>query len=132
MSHKGRHRTFDDPIPLPRGGKLRTLRDAANYITKLPKAEHDAPEWQASSFTSPGFMMKHTGLAEPWLAGLQGVAIGWTSGRRGRNRHGGGVRVDRANVHRGAIGMMYALGGSTLRSLVLRRKPMRVCRAKPV
>jgi hypothetical protein len=48
MSHRGRHRTFDDPIPLPRGGKLRTLRDAANYITKLPKAEHDAPEWQAS------------------------------------------------------------------------------------
>jgi hypothetical protein len=27
---------------------LRTLRDAANHITKLPKAEHDAPEWQAS------------------------------------------------------------------------------------
>jgi hypothetical protein len=25
-----------------------TLRDAAEYITKLPKAEHDAPEWQAA------------------------------------------------------------------------------------
>jgi hypothetical protein len=24
------------------------MRDAANYITKLPKAEHDAPEWQAA------------------------------------------------------------------------------------
>ena len=25
-----------------------TLRDAATYITKLPKAEHDADEWQAA------------------------------------------------------------------------------------
>jgi hypothetical protein len=36
------------PSPLPDGGQLITLRDAANYITKLPKAEHDAPEWQAA------------------------------------------------------------------------------------
>ncbi|MEO6783932.1 MAG: hypothetical protein ABI407_20585 [Bradyrhizobium sp.] len=39
---------FDDPIVLPKGRPLVTLRDAANYITKLPKAEHDAPEWQAA------------------------------------------------------------------------------------
>jgi hypothetical protein len=25
-----------------------TLRDAASYITKLPEAEHSAPEWQAA------------------------------------------------------------------------------------
>jgi hypothetical protein len=37
---------FDDPIPLPRGRSLVTLRDAADYITKLPRAEHSAPEWQ--------------------------------------------------------------------------------------
>jgi hypothetical protein len=24
------------------------LRDAASYITKLPKAEHSAPEWQTA------------------------------------------------------------------------------------
>jgi hypothetical protein len=30
---------------LPNGKKLVTLRDAALYITKLPKAEHDAEEW---------------------------------------------------------------------------------------
>ncbi|SRR6266567_2851790 len=29
----------------PAGRKLATLRDAALYITKLPKAEHDAEEW---------------------------------------------------------------------------------------
>jgi hypothetical protein len=27
---------------------LATLRDAALYITRLPKAEHDATEWQAA------------------------------------------------------------------------------------
>jgi hypothetical protein len=27
---------------------LVTLRDAAEYITELPKAEHDAEEWQAA------------------------------------------------------------------------------------
>ena len=41
-------RPFDDPIPLPRGRQLVTLRDAAEFITKLPKAEHAAPEWQAA------------------------------------------------------------------------------------
>jgi hypothetical protein len=39
---------FDEPIPLPRGRQLVTLQDAGKYITKLPKAEHDAPEWQAA------------------------------------------------------------------------------------
>jgi hypothetical protein len=39
---------FFDPIELPKGKKLVTLRDAAHYITKLPKAEHDAEEWQAA------------------------------------------------------------------------------------
>ena len=40
--------TFFDPIVLPSGKKLITLRDAAEYITELPKAEHDTPEWQAA------------------------------------------------------------------------------------
>ena len=35
-------------IILPTGRELVTLRDAAFYITKLPKAEHDAKEWQAA------------------------------------------------------------------------------------
>jgi hypothetical protein len=39
---------FDDPIPLPRGRQLVTMEDAGNFITKLPKAEHAAPEWQAA------------------------------------------------------------------------------------
>ncbi len=39
---------FDDPIVLPDGRKLVTLQDAGTYITKLPKAEHEALEWQAA------------------------------------------------------------------------------------
>ena len=40
---KGWSRAFDDPIELPRGRQLVMLEDA-----KLPKAEYEAPEWQAA------------------------------------------------------------------------------------
>jgi hypothetical protein len=39
---------FSEPILLPKGKKLPTRRDAAIFITKLPKAEHDAEPWQAA------------------------------------------------------------------------------------
>ena len=42
-------RAFDDPILVPCGRALVTLKDAGSYITKLPKAEHEAPEWQAAA-----------------------------------------------------------------------------------
>jgi hypothetical protein len=45
----GWSREFDDPIPLPKGKPLVTLRDAANYILKLPKAERELPEWQTAA-----------------------------------------------------------------------------------
>jgi hypothetical protein len=48
MAPRDWQRPFDDPVPLPRGRQLFTLQDAGAYITKLPKAEHDAPEWQAA------------------------------------------------------------------------------------
>ena len=41
-------REFDEPIALPDGRKLVTLRDAASYITALPKKEADTREWQAA------------------------------------------------------------------------------------
>ena len=44
----GWSRKFDEPIPLPKGRQLVTLKDAGEYITKLPKSEHTAPEWQAA------------------------------------------------------------------------------------
>jgi hypothetical protein len=39
---------FYEPIPLSKGKPLVTLRDAALYITKLPKAEQQALECQAA------------------------------------------------------------------------------------
>jgi hypothetical protein len=39
---------FIDPIVLPDGRKLLTLRDAADSITALPKAGHDEADWQVA------------------------------------------------------------------------------------
>ena len=46
---KGWSREFDDPVELPKGKPLVTLRDAANYIVKLPKAEQQATPWQTAA-----------------------------------------------------------------------------------
>jgi hypothetical protein len=45
---KGWQRRFDEPIQLPSGRNLVTLKDAGTFITKLPKSEHVAAEWQAA------------------------------------------------------------------------------------
>jgi hypothetical protein len=42
-------RPFDEPIQLPKGKKLVTLKDAAAYIMKLPKSKQQSPEWQAAT-----------------------------------------------------------------------------------
>jgi hypothetical protein len=47
-SARGWQRAFDEPIALPDGQNLVTLRDAATYITKLPKRESASPEWQTA------------------------------------------------------------------------------------
>jgi hypothetical protein len=41
-------RKFDEPIPVPKGRRLVTLRDAGDYVAKLPKAKHMTAEWQAA------------------------------------------------------------------------------------
>ncbi len=51
MAAKGWSREFEDPIPLPRGRQLVTLKDAADYILKLPKAEQKEPAWQTATET---------------------------------------------------------------------------------
>jgi hypothetical protein len=51
MATKGWSTPLDDPITLPRGRRLVTLQDAGTYISKLPKAEHEAAEWQAAMET---------------------------------------------------------------------------------
>jgi hypothetical protein len=44
----GWSREFDEQIILLDGTQLTTLRDAANYVTALPKNDADAQEWQAA------------------------------------------------------------------------------------
>ena len=39
---------FEDPIALPNGRKLITLKDAADYVMELPKKESELPEWQTA------------------------------------------------------------------------------------
>nr|WP_072821023.1 hypothetical protein [Bradyrhizobium erythrophlei] len=41
-------RKFEDPITLPNGQTLVTLKDAADYIMKLPKAEQNHEKWQTA------------------------------------------------------------------------------------
>lgn len=45
---RGWDRTFDDPIPLPDGRELVTLREAGQFIASFPKDEHDAEEWRTA------------------------------------------------------------------------------------
>jgi hypothetical protein len=39
-------RPFGEPIPLPDGGELRTLLDAARYVDALPRGMYEREEWQ--------------------------------------------------------------------------------------
>jgi hypothetical protein len=55
-----------NPIPLPRGRYLVTLEDVGRYITRLPRAEHEAAESQiASSRARPGVWGRGEGGARP-------------------------------------------------------------------
>lgn len=40
--------SFSSRLPCRGRKPLNTLRDAALYIAKLPKAEHEAEQWQAA------------------------------------------------------------------------------------
>jgi len=41
--------TFDDPIELPGGRVLRTLRNAGHYVTALSKADQAKAQWQTAA-----------------------------------------------------------------------------------
>jgi hypothetical protein len=40
---------FDEPIAAPNHLKLRTLRDAGEYVTGLPKADQAKPHWRTAA-----------------------------------------------------------------------------------
>jgi hypothetical protein len=83
-------REFDDPIPLPRGRQLVTLKDAGNYIAKLPKAEHEAQQGQAA-MQALLLVAEHGG---PTMLARIGVM-------RALNRHVEQVFTDRKDHHWG-------------------------------
>jgi hypothetical protein len=73
---------FDEPIKLPGGGKLVTLKHAGNYITKLSKAEQHHPAWQAAvealilvaennGPTMFARIGRHAGIESPPRSGVQ-------------------------------------------------------------
>jgi hypothetical protein len=66
---------FYDPIILPDGRKLITLKDAATYITSLPKKESALPEWQTAievlMLCSRGGDRRIEGAASERGAGIQ-------------------------------------------------------------
>ena len=63
MKRPGWKLRFGEPIALQDGRKLVTLRQAADYITNLPKAEHGATEWQ----TAIDMLMKAADFGESYL-----------------------------------------------------------------
>jgi hypothetical protein len=71
---------FDEPIPLPRGRRLVTLEDAGNYIVKLPKAVHEAPEWQAAVEA----LILVAALGGPTMFARIGVMSAWRQRRCAR------------------------------------------------
>lgn len=49
MTTKGWQRRFQDPITLPDGRNLLTLRDAGEYIAALPAKTAQQPHWQTAA-----------------------------------------------------------------------------------
>jgi hypothetical protein len=46
---RGWQRRFDEPIALPDGREITTLRLAGEYITALPATKHYNPHWQIAT-----------------------------------------------------------------------------------
>ena len=53
MAGEGWRRKFEDPIPLPNGKKLVTLRDAADYITASMAAPRFAQRYMIPQARQP-------------------------------------------------------------------------------
>jgi hypothetical protein len=49
MADPGWKRPFDEPIPLPRGRELATLRDSGEYIAAPPQSEQQQANWHTAA-----------------------------------------------------------------------------------
>ncbi len=64
---------FDDPIPLPNGRTARTLREAADYIVSLPKAEQKHRAWQTAIEILIGAAEGRDFMLHAWIAMKQAL-----------------------------------------------------------
>jgi hypothetical protein len=60
---------FHDPIELPDGRVLRSLRDAGEFIQMLPKATVNRPEWRAA-VQALLVVVEHDGDTRPVRIGI--------------------------------------------------------------
>jgi hypothetical protein len=81
---------FDDAILLPGGRELLTLRDAADYIMKLPKADQDLEEWQTAIGCLIGAAEGHDFMMHARIGVLRAL-----------NRNGERMLTDRKDSHWG-------------------------------
>lgn len=79
-------RRFDDPIALPDGRTLRTLRDAGRYIEALPKATQQRREWQTATEILIKAAEGRDLLMHAWIAVMQAVHHGTEAPPRERKR----------------------------------------------
>ena len=81
MAETGWGRHFDDEMALPDGRALRTLRDAGEYVTRLPKAEQAKQHWQTAphKLSAIGDGAHHNGYR---LAGAQQEDPGMRTSRQ--------------------------------------------------
>jgi hypothetical protein len=55
---QGWQRPFEDPIPLPDGGWLVSLENAANYMMELSKAERELAVWMRGPWGEAGQLQR--------------------------------------------------------------------------
>jgi hypothetical protein len=65
---------FDDPIPLPGRRVLRTLRDAGNFIAKLPKRDVSTTLSKADVSSHFGYLLRLS--SGSFVALCQGGTLG--------------------------------------------------------
>jgi hypothetical protein len=50
MSKSGWYAHFREPVPVPKGEPLITLRDAGAYVTRLSKTQYDGVGWKNAMY----------------------------------------------------------------------------------
>jgi hypothetical protein len=71
---------FDEPVILPTGGQLLSLRDAGEYIASLPEREIQREAWKRATGVVMSAADGHLPILTAYIAVLR--ALGQSNGRR--------------------------------------------------